>query len=437
MSNYYASELVKRAFNLADLKETDFISHEEQLQYLNDAYTEVINSIIKVGDKQFVREVVLVGSYATTTYTEFKLPFDCYIIHSIKTINGTQIPRATTSDGFNSGTYEIVNNRLRFYGVNTGNIILTYWLKPFYITFPNREISIPYSANDIISSAGNNILLSDGTVYNVLSHSEVIKLEIDTDEYNYYLGNGHYVEEPKENISTVTWKDYSGATIDSVTFVGDTFPNHTFLFDNNYNVLISINANDNSHLIAKGQKQLGAIPAGYNPIAVYRDVILCVKDLEDDKFNYAVYDRLEKQIIDSGTIYTYEDEISAMPVPDFDNMHAALFNGSLVLIRNNDYSVIEESLDNDAFYYSRYLTYGVLSSNGTDSYIISRFPDTYMNFPNEVFYSLIAANLGLRFLTKPNADSSGLKELYQNMYNTYMDSLSQDAGYLVIRNAYF
>jgi len=432
MANYYASELIERAFNLADLKDTSFISHEEVLQYLNDAYTEVINSIINKGDKQFVREVVLVGAYATTTYTEYELPFDCYIIHSIKTVNGTQIPRATASDGFNSGTYEIVNNRLRFYGVNTGNIILTYWLKPFYITYPDKDVSIPYSADDIISSAGNSILLADGTIYNVMDGTTIANLELDENN-TYILGNGHYVEDAG---STIYWKDYLGATITSITYTGGSVPDHSIIYDQNYNALISIKGSDDSYLIARGQKQLCAIPAGYTPIAVYPDVVLCYKDLQDDQFIYAVYDRQEKQIIETQDVYTHEDNVPPMPVPDFDNMHAALANGALVLIRR-DYSVFEESLDNDAFYYFRYLKYGVLSSNGTDFYVVSRYPDTYMNFPNEMFYSLIAANLGLRFLTKQNADSSGLQMLYETMYNTYMNSLSQDANYSVIKNAYY
>lgn len=431
---YTADQIVKRAYNLADIKDTDFISHEETTQYLNDSYTEVVNSIIDKGDKQFVREVVLSGN-GYGPFTEYEMPDDLYIIHSMKTAQGSLIPRAPVGSGECDGSYEIINNKIRLYGTSYGNIIMTYWVKPCYITYPDKDITIPYASGDIISSASDSVLLSDGTIYNVVTGDVIAKLTLDTDNYDYYLGNGHYVEDPK-NGSTVSWKDYLGATIDSVTFVGGTFPDHYFIYDSNYNVVMSVEANDDSQLLSIGNRQICAIPAGYKTLAVYSDKVLLLKDLGDGTFIYAVYDKRSKSVIETDDkVQMFKDNIDAVPVPNFDNLNSALHNGALIII-NRDYSVDVEELDIPALYYFKYLKYGVVCSNGTDFYVMSRYPDTEFNFPNEVLYSLVAANLGLKLLAKQNADSSGLKELYQNMYNVYCDSLSQDASYLTVRNAY-
>ena len=430
---YTASEIVERARNLADLKDTDFLSHTEITQYLNDSYTEVINSIIDKGDKQFVREVML-GGTGTGPFTEYEMPKDLYIIHSIKTVQGSLVPRAPVGSAPSSGCYEIINNKIRIYGAPYGAIIMTYWLKPYFISYPDKDVSIPYTSSDIMSSAGDSILLSDGTVYNVLNQSTIAELTLDTDNYAYHLGNGHYVEDGQ---NVITWKDYLGSVIDSISYVGGTMPNHSFIFDNNYNVLLAIEANDGSRLISRGQKQLCVIPAGYIPLAVYKDTVVCYKEVDTDAFIYAVYDREAKEIVETEETHSYNDDVAPIPVPDFDGMHAILANGALVTVDTESLYVREEPLDIDAFYYFRYLRYGVLCSNGTDAWVMSRFPDTLFNFPNEVLYSLVAANLGLKFLAKQNADSSGLKEVYENMYNVYTDSLSQDASYPIVRNAYF
>lgn len=193
---YTAKSIINRAFNLADLKNTDFISYEEQEQYLNDAFVSVMSSLINKGVKQFVREVSLTGQ-SFYPFTEYTIPHDLYQICSVKTPNGFIYTRKSESQPLGSNTYDIVNDKLRIYGSPiTSNIILTYWIKPLYLSFPNRDIDTNID-DTIISSAGNSVLYSDGIVHNCITDENIGNI---TPIENNILGNGHILK--YGNVST-------------------------------------------------------------------------------------------------------------------------------------------------------------------------------------------------------------------------------------------
>lgn len=189
---YTAKNIIERSLHLADISNTDFLTHEEQTQYLNDAWTTVFNWLINKGDSQFVKEVELMGQ-SVGEYTEFEIPHDLYIIKSIKNkYSGNLINRAAESEGINSGTYEVVNDRIRLYGVCTSPLMMTYWLNPLYITFPDKEVEVDLSAS-IIDSVGNTILDENGNIINLVTGSTLGTIVL-KDNADYKLGNGHVFE---------------------------------------------------------------------------------------------------------------------------------------------------------------------------------------------------------------------------------------------------
>lgn len=142
-NRYTASQIIERALNLADLSNTDFLIHEELTRYINDAWTSVYNWLIKVGDTTFIKEAILVNPSTFNGYTEYELPEDLYIIKSIKNqMSGSLVPRHAESESINSGTYDIVNDRLRLYGVQSNPLLLTYWMTPTYISFPDKDVEV-------------------------------------------------------------------------------------------------------------------------------------------------------------------------------------------------------------------------------------------------------------------------------------------------------
>ena len=203
---YRTSQIISRSKDLADIQNTDFLTHEEQTRYLNDAWVTVLQWLINKGDTQFVNEVILQPS-GFGAITEYEIPFDLYRIKSIKNaVTGSPIMRASVSDGINSNTYEVVNNTIRLYGVANTPILLTYYLKPLFLTFPDKDIEVELS-QDIISAAGNSVLLKDGTIKNLLTGEIVGAVTLD-DTKRYKLGNGHIAElYDTEAVLTNTWTD--------------------------------------------------------------------------------------------------------------------------------------------------------------------------------------------------------------------------------------
>lgn len=74
-----ASKLIRRAQQIADVANSDFLNYEELTEYLNASWKNVYQTIIQYNLNVFTVEANLFGSSGV-----YKLPFDCYQIKSIK-----------------------------------------------------------------------------------------------------------------------------------------------------------------------------------------------------------------------------------------------------------------------------------------------------------------------------------------------------------------
>ena len=135
-----ASKLIRRAKQIADVANSDFLSYEELTEYLNASWKNVYQTVIQYNLNVFTVEANLVGSGGV-----YKLPFDCYQIKSIKNpYTGIEIPRKADSASMYGSHYEIVNDDLLL-GNTRGPVTITYWRKPYFLTFPNATVSTNYS----------------------------------------------------------------------------------------------------------------------------------------------------------------------------------------------------------------------------------------------------------------------------------------------------
>ena len=180
-----ASKLIRRAKQIADVANSDFLSYNELTDYLNASWKNVYQTIIQYNLNIFTVEANLVGSSGV-----YKLPFDCYQIKSVKNpYTGVEIPRKADSESMYGSHYEIVNDNL-ILGSSCGPVTITYWRKPYFLTFPNATLETNYNKSEdteILDVCKDAILVKDAeNKYYIKSLLTDSKLDLSFIEPNEY-----------------------------------------------------------------------------------------------------------------------------------------------------------------------------------------------------------------------------------------------------------
>lgn len=411
---YLASNIVSRSLKLADVANTDFIGYEEKLQYLNDSFKDLFQLLINKGDSQFVKEVELGGAYSTNTYTEYELPWDLYRIKCIQDkYSGREILRKATTESINSGTYDIVNNKLRIYGFSGSHLMMTYYITPPYLSYPNKSIDIDEVS--IVSTAKNSALIDNGdgtlSVVNLLTKDAVSTFEWSDNTDSITLGNGHFFYDNK-------WYNFMGDEL-------STSPHGVgVVYDDKWNVLSFA---DNT-IINRQNVILKTIEGTIQPRLLYdgNDIGFYNKQLYVNQVAIAEMDSNITAILPTNCIF---NDCKVFIIACGQKLYYALFSPLYTVV-----SIEEIELGGQAPLWS--IDYGPIVSDGTFTQLLSWVPDTLMNFPNELYFSVMSADLAVKYAMKANADTGALDNLYQKYYNQFMNSLSQAAGYTRIKNAY-
>lgn len=396
-----ASGLLKRALYVADIANTDFLSYEEKIRYLNDCFKNVYQTIIQYNLNVFTVEANLIGSGGV-----YKLPWDCYQLKSVKNpITGIEIPRRADSESIFGGTYELVNDTIRL-GPCVGPITITYWRKPFFLSVPDetRETLWTLKDSNVLSVCKDTLLVRDRTTntFSLINTITDSKLDLPIDPatgYNgFYLGN---------NFIVCTYYNNLVLVYDILDFEGNVI--HRGNFDNNYVIkaddgmlyfgtrydedpsLVHITYPDG---IVVGDKRFPTTP----------DNIICI----DNEF--------------------YSVQTNAMPIGLFDERPAYTTARKLHLINVADDRTkdIVEDVSVPSIGNIVCTKYGFLDFTGK---LFSNVPDTELNFPSNLYYDCMAYDLAVRFLCKMNADSSGVENLNRNAWTQLTASIDQSADF--------
>jgi hypothetical protein len=432
---YTANQIIERALNLADIANTDFLTHREQLQYLNDAWQTVYQWLINKGDKQFVKEVYLENAAASSDWTEYLIPADLYQIKSLKNrITGDLILRQSESESINSGKYEIVNDRIRLYGNTNCPLLLTYWTTPTFITFPDKKIDFEPSAA-IVDSCLDSILLSDGNIINCVTGETLAAVSLPSEEDNCKLGNGYYLYYTEDDAWVV--KDFNGVVLNTINTTND------IIFLKNKKGYIYYQVLEDSKYSAP-KSVIGNYEVFTNDDFETAGYPQFIANIDNYWISYNATDK-RLEVFDEDATETFSIPLDYNPnkiqITDDFNGNPAFY----VTSSNNKVYFYTFNANADADYNIEYdqlllrpdhiyatLKYGILTLDG----LYSIMPDTELNFPNDLYFSLLACDLALRYCTKMNSNTDGLSNLYANMQTTFMNTLSQDSGYTRIRNVY-
>ena len=389
-----ASKLVDRALEIADISNTDFLSYNEKVEYLNSAWKNVYQTIINYGLNVFTVDANLVGAGG-----RYKLPFDCYQIRSVKNpYTGRMIPRKADSESALGGYYEIVNDELVL-GPSVGPVVVTYWRKPFFLSLPNNVIKSELESKTVLDTCNNSLLVidSDDKLYiqNILSDSELELPYIKEAGYDYKLGNNFIIKYKDDSLVAY---DFYGNQIDEITNI-----------DYTYNL---IKADNGLYYFGKTNEE------DENIIDIY--------ELFEDKISEVEVDENVADIIGiDGNFYPITSE-NAFPIGVFDDRPAYITDKKQLHLINPNGSEIIENVDVPSIGPLVLIKYGFVTFDNT---IYSCIPDTLLDFPNNLYYDVISYDLAIRFLCKQNADSTGVENLNMNAWKQLTAGIDQNADY--------
>lgn len=399
---------------LADLQNSDFISWKENIMFLDNAWTELYQSLIDHGDKTYLQEFSFSGE---RTY----LPDDFYQLYYVCYTNGTYekpiARKAKTSTG-QGPYYDIVGNELIIYRDSVSN------MNKIKVQYYPVKFSITYKANEIDLNRDNE--MNFGAIYDVADRYVLVPMGANKEIWDVINNQKYSTVESTANmlyiaankpVAITKNNSYVYFRVNNIgyygTFLDDTLSIYTILGD---------------HFI--------------------RNV-----SLSEDFWN-TVSKSTTGTFIDD-TLYLFAtDYQSQTGVFEINNGVPKLlssctgtsivsFNGNIYyndnnkgIIRNNDiiYPIDSYSSFNGVMKEDLNTGYGIL----VDKYILrSNFENTELNFPNNFYYNILAYKLAIYYKIKQNADPSGLSALLANAEKTFYDTLPRDENNFVrIANAY-
>ena len=426
---------------LADLQNSDFIGWKENIMFLDNAWTELYQSLINHGDKTFLQEFSFSGN---KTY----LPDDFYQLYYVSYYNGTYeqpiARKAKTSTG-QGPYYDIVGNelivyrdsvsnlnqvRVQYYPVHQG---ITYKAPKKYVfdlfLENNTDVDYIYKVEDSCENyALANIFYKDdstGTeIVNTLTgnktwltrNGDIIFFDVrgNIDDFNIR-------EAITSNPSSRYFKNnnrlYKVVILDTSAVIYHYASGGNFVYDKTYT-------------ITDGLTKLNSI-FDYGCYGICKDTIYFFDDqhnlykwnLATDNFSIYATEVNHNSISPMLKIYAFNDDIY------YESYGEGIFKNGTLIQEGNTYfefnSVSGVSLDSG---------YGIILDN---NYMIGVYPDTELSFPNNFYYNYLAYKLAIYYKIKQGADPSGIMLTLSEAEKTFYDTLPRDENNFVrIANAY-
>ena len=460
MIRYNASDVIKKAKQLADLENSDFISWNESITLLNDAYQNIYQKSINKGNNDFVRVI-------QTSEKCINLPRDFYQLKALTLKQdrfNTPIMRRPQNGSFDDLSYDIYNNTLLINGYSSGTIILEYYPTPVTLTLPNKDevIDLPIGSDETLVGAYKNVYFvrrtdkEDSTkpLYNKTyivainrdtgEEAKVAEQSIYSEEYavseNILFSIGDYVLFTgihHDSVGSGTYKDFDciiGLNIVdfsvNVQDRKDKYDNYLALGFNFYDDTecdITVEAYSGKKRITSATIYGNYYDLKANNVIIPEKAFITVLS-KDMKHSFS---------IDSEHLYLYVD---GEKVTSGKVMH--VMGDSVYLQSNNkNYCTMLNISTNEktsliapskkpiwgTVGFDKQTGYGYYYLLGDNKIVIHSFlEDTELNFPNNMFFNYLAYSLALSFKVKQGSDISTFMPLLETAENTFYDSLTKD-----------
>lgn len=372
-----ASDIIKSALQISDLENSSFISWNENIRLLNEAFTAVHQKLINKGDFVFVKEILI--------SKEQPLPEDFYQVLSVLDHYNTPVPRYSIGMNDSQIWYKLINNKLILNGLQSAK--LAYFKKPQFLTYPAETITdaLPLEEGEVIKFACDNYALTNKNVWDI-KEASIVRAATETDVYvdaygRTYSANEKPIFYPDGRCFKLTQTECTDAKC-KVAYSNDI---ENITFDGVYYYARYSNGN----------------------ISVFE---------QDNPTNIDVYEGF------SSNIY-------------FNNNHKFYIKDGIVFI--DDIPMYDASIYNNKVYMLKIdlnTGYGLFTNNNK---ILSIAVDTELNLPNNLYYNVLAYMLAFSYCCKQGKDASYVSAQLNSNVELLYDTLTNDAfSQMKITNIY-
>src|SRR6185369_4590735 len=173
MASKLTSELLTDAKSIADLQQTNFVTYQDILSALNEAYRDIYNQYTESDGDYFVQTAVFSMSEMTVIpdtngyQFEIPLPTDFYKVRAVGYNAGGQwfdVKTFSISDRNNptpDPQYRIRNNTLWLKCISQFQIKLEYYIPPVELTTPDESLSFFTTISDFAKSSLRDVSFVD------------------------------------------------------------------------------------------------------------------------------------------------------------------------------------------------------------------------------------------------------------------------------------
>lgn len=375
---YKVSDIVKAAKQIADLENSDFISWNENIRLVNEAFTAVHQKLINKGDFTFVNEMNI-GK-------EQPLPEDFYQVLSVLDNYNTPIGRYSIGMNDSQIWYKIINNKIILNGLQSAK--LTYFTKPQFLTYSADTIvdALPLQGYEVIKFACDNYALTNKNVWDI-KEASIVRAANETDVYvdaygRTYSANEKPIFYPDGRCFKLTQNECTAINCK----VGYSNDIENITFDGVY-YYVRYSSNGNINVFEQG--------------------------------NSNSIDTLEGF---SSNIY-------------FNNKHKFYIKDNVVFI--DDIPMYDASIYNNKVYMLKIdlnTGYGLFTNNNK---ILSIAVDTELDLPNNLYYNVLAYMLAFSYCCKQGKDASYVNAQLNSNTELLYDTLTNDAfSQMKITNIY-
>ena len=457
MIRYNASDVIKKAKQLADLENSDFISWNESITLLNDAYQNVYQKSINKGNNDFVRVI-------QTSEKCINLPRDFYQLKALTLKQdrfNTPIMRRPQNGSFDDLSYDIYNNTLLINGYSNGTIILEYYPTPLTLTLPNEDevIDLPIGSDETLVGAYKNVYFVRRTdkedpskpLYN---KAYIVAINRDTGEETKVIKQSQYTQEyvisndilfsigdyilftgiHHNSVSPGTYNDYDCVILLNIVDFSLYFQDRKDKYGNYLANAFSFYDDSRCDLFISSNRVYSATIYGNHYDISNNGVVVSAKAL----ITILSKDMKHAFSLDSENLDLYLD---GEKVTSGEVMHVMGDSVYLQQSSNKSYCVMLDISTNKktsliapskkpiwgTVGFDKQTGYGYYYFLGNSKIVIHSFlEDTELNFPNNMFFNYLAYSLALSFKVKQGSDISAFMPLVETAENTFYDSLTKD-----------